>query len=97
MAEICDRGTGACACESAAAHPRDSSTIFFKRLVIEVAMSEPSKATAASYRKQAEEARHSAYIALTTEIRQEYLKLAANYEKLANDIEDNTFISPHPL
>ena len=59
-------------------------------------MPDPQKATAASYRKQAEEARHSAYIALTTEIREEYLRLAANCEKLANDIEDNAFLSPRP-
>jgi hypothetical protein len=60
-------------------------------------MPDPQKATAASYRKQAEEARHSAYIALTTEIREEYLRLAANYEKLANDIEDTALLSARPL
>ena len=53
-------------------------------------MSELKKETVANYRRLAQEARHSAFIALTTEIRDEHLRLAATWEKLANEIADST-------
>ena len=45
----------------------------------------------AYYREQAEEARQSASKAVTRDSRDGYLKLAADWEKLAEDIEAGTF------
>ena len=55
-------------------------------------MTEPQY-NVAYYREQAEEARQSASKALTRESRDGYLKLAADWEKLADDIEAGTVSS----
>ena len=53
-------------------------------------MSEP-KLNVAHYRKQAEDARRLAGAALTQEGREGYLKLAVDWDKLADEIESGTF------
>lgn len=53
-------------------------------------MTEP-KQNVAHYRKQAEDARQLAGVALTQEGREGYLKLAVDWDKLADEIERGTF------
>ena len=53
-------------------------------------MTEP-KQNVAHYRKQAEDARRHADAALTQEGREGYLKLAVDWDKLADEIEGGTF------
>ena len=47
-------------------------------------MTEPKKPTAVGYRKQAEEARHAAAIAMSTLSREGHLRLAADWDKHDN-------------
>jgi hypothetical protein len=53
-------------------------------------MTEP-KRNVVHYRKQAEDARQLAGAALTQEGREGYLKLALDWDKLADEIETGTF------
>ena len=53
-------------------------------------MADP-KQNVAHYRKQAQDARQLAGAALTTEGREGYLKLALDWDKLADEIENGTF------
>jgi hypothetical protein len=52
------------------------------------------KAKVASYRAEAVEARLAAEVARTPKHRVDYLRLAADWDKLADNIENDTFLGP---